>query len=91
MAPQLKIISIILVSRDTVESKLMRGPTRRQSSQSKKAEIISYYYQWQILKASGKRKAKRSFTVSVKTPNGTEDKTTLKGSTGMARLRGSAS
>jgi hypothetical protein len=39
----------------------------------------------------GKRKAKRSFTVSVKTPNGTEDKTTLKGTTGTARLRGSAS
>jgi hypothetical protein len=37
----------------------------------------------QILKPSGKRKAKKSFTVS--------DKTTLKGATGMARLRGSAS
>jgi hypothetical protein len=36
-------------------------------------------------------RAKRSFTVSVKTPNGTEDKTTLKGTTRMARVRGSAS
>jgi hypothetical protein len=65
--------------------------TRRQSNQSKKAETVSYYYQWQILKTIGKRKAKRSFTVSVKTPNGTEDKTTLKGTTGMACLCGSAS
>jgi hypothetical protein len=64
--------------------------TRRQSYQSEKAETLNYYYQGQILKPSGKRKAKRSFTVSVKTPKGTEDKTTLKGSTGMARLRGSA-
>jgi hypothetical protein len=54
------------------------------------ADTVNYYYQWQTLKPIGKRKAKRSFTVSVKTPNGTEDKTTLKGSTGMARLRGSA-
>jgi hypothetical protein len=38
----------------------------------------------------GKRKAKRSITVSVKTLNGTEEKVTLKGTTGMARLRGSA-
>jgi hypothetical protein len=69
----------------------MRGPTRRQSNQSKKADSVNYYYQWQILEPSGKRKAKRSFTVSVRTPYGTEDKTTLKGATGMARLRGSAS
>jgi hypothetical protein len=36
---------------------------------SKKAEIVnySYYYQWQMSKPSGKREAKRSFTVSVKT------------------------
>jgi hypothetical protein len=64
----------------------MRGPTRKKNSQSKKAEIVNYYYQWQILKPIGKRKANRSFAVSVKTPNGTEDKTTLKGTTGMARL-----
>jgi hypothetical protein len=40
------------------------------------------------LKPSGKRKAKSSFTVSVKTPKGTEEKATLKGTSGMARLRG---
>jgi hypothetical protein len=51
----------------------------------------NYYYQGQILKPIGKRKAQRTFTVSVETPTGTEDKTTLKGATGMARLRGSAS
>jgi hypothetical protein len=38
---------------------------------------------------SGKRKAKRSFTVSVKTSKGTEEKATLKGTKGMARIRGS--
>jgi hypothetical protein len=43
-----------------------------------------------ILKPSGKRKAKRSFTVSVKTLKGTEEKATLKGTAGMSRLRGSA-
>jgi hypothetical protein len=69
----------------------MRRLTPRQSNRPKKAEIFNYYNQWQILKPSGKRKAKRSFTLSVKTPNGTEDKTTLKGTRGMARLRGSAS
>jgi hypothetical protein len=41
------------------------------------------------VKPSGERKAKRSFTVSVKTPNETEEKTTLKGTTGMACLCGS--
>jgi hypothetical protein len=55
----------------------MRGPTRRQSKQSKRVEIANYYYQWQILKPSGKRKAKKNFTVSVKTPKGTEEKATL--------------
>jgi hypothetical protein len=69
----------------------MRGPTRRQNNQSKTAETVNYYYQWQILKPFGKRKAKRSFKVSVKKPNGTEDKTTLKCTTGMSRLHGSAS
>jgi hypothetical protein len=33
--------------------------------------------------------AKRSFAVSVKTPKGTEEKATLKGTTGMACLYGS--
>jgi hypothetical protein len=64
----------------------MRRPTRRQSKQSKEVEIANYYYQWQILKPSGKRKARKNFTVFLKTLNGTEEKTTLKGSTGMARL-----
>jgi hypothetical protein len=55
-----------------------------------KVEIVNCYYQWQILKHSGK-KEKRSFTVSVKTPgHGTGEKATLKGTTGMARVRGSA-
>jgi hypothetical protein len=35
------------------------------------------------------KKAKKSFTVFVKTAKGTEEKITLKGTTGMARLRGS--
>jgi hypothetical protein len=46
----------------------MKGLTRRQSNQSKKAEIINHYYQWLILKPSGIRKTKRSFTVSARTP-----------------------
>jgi hypothetical protein len=49
----------------------------------------NYYYQWQISKPSGKRKARKNFTVFVKKPNGEGEKTTLKGTTGMARLRGS--
>jgi DnaJ-class molecular chaperone len=40
-------------------------------------------------KSSGKKEAEKNFTVSVKTPNGTEEKATLKGTAGMARLRGS--
>jgi hypothetical protein len=44
--------------------------------QSMKAEIVNYYYQWQILKPSGKRRAKRRSTVSVKEANGTEEKAT---------------
>jgi hypothetical protein len=38
---------------------------------------------WQI-----KRIANRSFTVSVKTPKGTEGKATLKDTAALARLRG---
>jgi hypothetical protein len=34
--------------------------------------------------------AKKNFTVFVKTPNGTEEKDTLKGTTGQDRLRDSA-
>jgi hypothetical protein len=41
------------------------------------------------LKNPLKKKIKKNFTVCVKTPNGREEKATLKGSTGMARLRGS--
>jgi hypothetical protein len=67
----------------------MREMTRRQSNQSKKVKTVNYYYQWQILKTSRKRKAKESFTISVKTPKGTEGKTAFKSTTGMARLRGS--
>jgi hypothetical protein len=55
----------------------MRELTRRQSNRSKKAEIVNCYYQWQILKPSGQRKAKRNVTVSVKTPKRTEEKATL--------------
>jgi hypothetical protein len=74
-----------------VESNLIRGPTRRKSNESKKAETVNYYYQWQNLRPIGKRKAKGSFTVSVKTPYVTDDKTNLKGATGMASLRCSES
>jgi hypothetical protein len=41
-------------------------------------------------KASGKREAKRSFTISIKTPNGTVENTTVKGTTEMTGPRGSA-
>jgi hypothetical protein len=41
------------------------------------------------LKAQRKKEGKGSFTVSVKTPNGTEEKATLNGTTRMARLRDS--
>jgi hypothetical protein len=34
------------------------------------------------------KKAKKNFTVFVRTPNGTGEKFTLKTTTGMARLRG---
>jgi hypothetical protein len=61
-----------------------------EAKQSKKTEIINYSYQWQISKSSGKRKATKNFTVFIKTPNGKAEKTTLQGTTGMARLRGSA-
>jgi hypothetical protein len=67
----------------------MRGPIRRQSKQSKKVEIANYYYQWQILKPSGKRKAKKNFTVFVKIPNGTGESDILKNTIGMAQLCGS--
>jgi hypothetical protein len=66
----------------------MKGPTRRQSEESKKVETVNYYYQWQILKPSGKRTTKKN-TVFVKTPKGTEEKDTLKDTTGMGQLRGS--
>jgi hypothetical protein len=39
------------------------------------------------LKAHWKKKAKRSFTLSIKTPKGTENKYTLKGITKMTHLR----
>jgi hypothetical protein len=42
------------------------------------------------VKAQWKKRGKRSFTVSVNTPKGTEEKATLKGTTGMAHFRGSA-
>jgi hypothetical protein len=51
----------------------MRELTQRQSKQSKKAETVNYYYQWQILEPSGQRKARKDFTVFVKTPNGTKE------------------
>jgi hypothetical protein len=38
---------------------LMRGPTWSQSKQSKKADKVSYYYQWQILKPSGKKERQK--------------------------------
>jgi hypothetical protein len=41
-----------------------------------------------FIKPSGKKKAERSFTVSVK--KRTKEKATLKGATGMAHLRGYA-
>jgi hypothetical protein len=73
-----------------VELKLTRGPTRRQGNQSKKVQIVYYYHQWQILKPSGTRKARKNFTVSVTTPKGREEKATLKATKGMAELHSSA-
>jgi hypothetical protein len=43
--------------------------------------INADYYQWHILKPGGKSKAKGSFTIYVKTPNRTEEKSNLKGTT----------
>jgi hypothetical protein len=60
-----------------MELKLMRVLTRRQSNQSKKVEVVRYCYQWQILKLIGKRKVKKDLTVPIKTPNKTEEETTL--------------
>lgn len=68
----------------------MRELTWRQSNQSEKAEIVKCCYRWQILQHSGNRKAKRSFTVSVKTAKETNGKVTLKDTTGMVRLPGAA-
>jgi hypothetical protein len=76
-------------SRGSLELNLMRGPTRRQSNQSEKAEIANYCYKWQILKPSGKRKVKNELH-NFLTSKGVEEKATLKGTTEMARLRGSA-
>jgi hypothetical protein len=42
------------------------------------------------LKAQWEKKENRSFKISVKIPKGTKEKATLKGTTGVARLRGSA-
>jgi hypothetical protein len=41
------------------------------------------------LKTQWKKKAKKNFTVFVRTPNGTGEEITLRGTTGMAHLRGS--
>jgi hypothetical protein len=50
----------------------MRGPTRRKSKRSEKVEIVNSCYQWQILKPSGKRKAKKKtvFCQSTKRDRG---------------------
>jgi hypothetical protein len=53
-------------SRGTAELKLMRGPTWRQSKQSKKAEIVNYYYQW---KKKGKEEL-HSFCQNTKRDRG---------------------
>jgi hypothetical protein len=42
------------------------------------------------LKTQWKKKVRKNFAVFVKTANGPREKTTLKGTTGMARLRGTA-
>jgi hypothetical protein len=70
--------------------KLIRGLAWRQSKHSKKVEIVNYSYQWQLLKPSGKRKAKKNFTVFIKTPDGTGENDTLEDIIEMAWLRGSA-
>jgi hypothetical protein len=41
------------------------------------------------LKTQWKKKHKKNFTIFVGTPNGTDEKVTLKGTIGMARLHGS--
>jgi predicted nucleotide-binding protein len=65
------------------------GGNTRQSKQSQKAERLNYYYQWQFLKPSGKRKARTSFTISVKILNGAEENAASKGTTRMACRLGS--
>jgi hypothetical protein len=51
--------------------------------------MVTCCHQWQTLEPSGKRKLKRGVTLSVKTPKGTEEKSTLKGTAGMTRFRDS--
>jgi hypothetical protein len=65
-------ISYFSGSQGTVE-KSVRELTKRHSNLSK---TVEYYYRWHILKPNGKRKAKSSFTVTVKTPKGAEEKAT---------------
>jgi hypothetical protein len=76
-------------SRDSVELKLMRWPTRRQSNQSKKTDS-QLLLAVADLKAQWKKKGKEELHSFCETPNGAEAKATSKGTTGMNRVRGSA-
>jgi hypothetical protein len=65
---------------DTLSSQ----PQRSAAGNSDWLFLVNYYYQWRILKPSGHKKAKKNFTVFVKTPNGTGENDTLKDTIGMA-------
>jgi hypothetical protein len=74
----------------TVELKLMRELTREVKQSIKEGRDSQLLIPMAELKAKWKKNGKEDFTISVKTPKGTEEKATLKGTTGMACLRGSA-
>jgi hypothetical protein len=76
---------IIQMLKDKIERLDLRGKKSNFTGSWGTAEL-----KLRILKPTEKRKAKENFTVRVKIPNGREGKTTLKGTTGMAFLRGSA-
>lgn len=49
-----------------------------ETTQSDEVETVKYYYCWHIIKSSGKRKAKRGFTLSVKHQKGQKRKLLFK-------------
>jgi hypothetical protein len=77
-------------SRGTEELKIKRELTWRYGNQPKKAEVVKLYSRRHILKTIGKRKTRRSFTISVRTLNETEEKVAFKGTVDSYSIHGSA-